>query len=54
MDKLKDVSSSLSKDHLDYLVSSICEKDASTLTKDDVEFLSDITRYNYKYREEFC
>lgn len=51
---LKDVSPSLSKEHLDFLVDRVCEKDVLTLTKDDVELLGDLTRYNYRYREEFC
>lgn len=51
---LKDVSSSLSKEHLDYLVDRVCEKNATSLTKDDVELLSDLTRYNYRHKEEFC
>jgi ubiquitin carboxyl-terminal hydrolase 34 len=51
---LKDVSSSLSKEHLDFLVDRVCEKEALQLTKDDVELLGDLTRYNYRYREEFC
>ena len=51
---LKDVSSSLSKEHLDYLVDRVCEKNALSLTKDDVELLSDLTRYNYRHKEEFC
>ena len=44
---LKDVSSSLSKEHLDFLVDRVCEKDVHTLSKDDVELLGDLTRYNY-------
>lgn len=51
---LRDVSSSLEKEHLDYFIGRICEKDAATLVKDDVELLGDLTRYNYRYREEFC
>lgn len=51
---LKDVSSSLAKEHLDFLIDRVCEKEAQLLTKDDVELLGDLTRYNYRYREEFC
>lgn len=51
---LKDVSVSLEKEHLDYFISKICEKEAGSLVKDDVELLGDLTRYNYRHREEFC
>jgi hypothetical protein len=51
---LRDVSSSLEKDHLDYFISRVCDKDAASLSHDDVELLGDLTRYNYRFREEFC
>lgn len=51
---LRDVSSSLDKEHLDYFIVKICEKDATNLVKDDIELLNDLTKYNYRYREEFC
>ena len=51
---LRDVSVSLEKEHLDYFIGKICEKDAAGLVKDDVELLGDLTKYNYRHREEFC
>jgi hypothetical protein len=50
---LRDVSSSLEKEHLDFFVARIFEKEAILLTKDDVELLGDLTRYNYRFRDEF-
>lgn len=51
---LKDAYASLDKDQLDFLIDRVFEKDAVSLSKDDVELLGDLTRYNYKHREEFC
>lgn len=51
---LKETNSSLEKEQLDYLIDKVLEKSAIELTKDDVELLGDLTRYNYRHREEFC
>jgi len=51
---LKDVNSSLSKEQLDFLVDRVCERDPAQLSKEEFELLGDLTRYHYRYREEFC
>lgn len=50
----KDVSQNLDKEQLDFLTNRVCSKEATSITKDDIELLQDLTKYNYRFKEEFC
>lgn len=47
----KDVSSSLDRDQMEYLMTKVCSRDPPAITKDDIELLQDLTKFNYKYKE---
>jgi ubiquitin carboxyl-terminal hydrolase 34 len=43
----------LDKEWLDFLTDALCSKDPREMTKDDLELLPDITKMNYRYKEEY-
>ncbi|CAD8119650.1 unnamed protein product [Paramecium sonneborni] len=49
----KDVSNSLEKEWLEFLINEICNKDPKEVTKDELDLLLDIVKSNHKYKEEY-